>query len=467
MIVPVADGASFRDRRARVFEHHGRILRALNSEAAEEFRWLEQSGLLSRLIDDRWIVKTSVADDAQSLRTAPNDLIVEHERIPFISYPYEWPFSALKKAALHHLRLHREVLNVSVTLIDASAYNIQFRGREPVFIDVPSLQRYRDGEYWLAHQQFLNQFLNPLLYDAMCGTDFQYLYRGMMEGIPTPVLSRLLHPWHKLRPGILMQVVLPAALQTLAGSKARASASNPIKRRPLAKSAYSAMIDGLARLINSLEPRRPFGVWTDYANDNSYSGVEFEAKRKFVSEYASTTRPRLMLDLGCNTGIFSEVALKAGAEYVVGTEQEPATANLAFERAERTGVPFLPLVVDAANPSPDQGWRGKERRSFASRATFDGMIALAVEHHLAIGRNIPLDLLIDFMVGIAPHGVIEFVPKTDPQVQRLLALREDVFQDHTQEAFGHLLGGRARVVRQETITETGRTLYWFERDDAT
>lgn len=415
------------------------------------------------MIDDHWIVRTFIPDNAPRLTVAPEELVVEHERIPFISYPYEWSFSALKKAALHHLELHRKALDADFTLIDASAYNIQFRGCDPVFIDVPSLQRYRDGEYWLAHQQFLDQFLNPLLYSAMCGVDFQGLYRGTMEGIPTPTLSRLLRPFHKLRPGIVMQVVLPAALQRVAGRKAQTSAATTVKRRSLAKSAYTGMIDGLTRLIRSLAPRRPSGIWTGYDNDNSYSGMEFEAKRKFISEYSARTQPRLMLDLGCNTGIFSEVALKAGASYVVGAEQEAATADFAFERAERAGLAFLPLVIDAANPSSGQGWRGEERRSFAKRANFDGMIALAVEHHLAIGRNIPLASLIEFMVGLAPHGVIEFVPKSDPQVQRLLALREDVFPDYTQDTFESLLCKTARIIKQETITDTGRTLYWYER----
>jgi ribosomal protein L11 methylase PrmA len=463
MTVPVVDGASFRDRRARVFEQRHRILRVLNDEAAEEFYWLNESGLLSRFVDDHWLVRTFIPDDASSLRTSPNELVIEHERIPFISYPYEWPFSALKKAALRHLEIHRAALAAGATLIDASAYNIQFHGCDPIFIDVPSLRRYLGGEYWLAHQQFLDQFLNPLLYEAKCNVDFQSLYRGTMEGISTSVLSQLLRPWHKLRPSVLMQVVLPATLQRAGNGKSNPAVAATVKRRPFAKSAYIGMIDALARLIRSLVPRRPSGPWTGYANDNSYSGAEFEAKRKFISEYSAKTRPRLMLDLGCNTGAFSEAALKAGAAYVVGAEQDAPTADLAFNRAERTGLPFLPLVIDLANPSPDQGWRSEERRSFSRRTAFDGMIALAVEHHLAIGRNIPLDSLIEFMVGLAPHGVIEFVPKSDPQVQRLLALREDVFPDYTQTTFESLLHRMGRVVQQETITETGRTLYWYER----
>jgi ribosomal protein L11 methylase PrmA len=164
--------------------------------------------------------------------------------------------------------------------------------------------------------------------------------------------------------------------------------------------------------------------------------------------------------------VYSEAALNSGATYVVGAEQDAATVDIAFERAEKLALAFLPLVIDFANPSPSQGWCGEERRSFMARGPFDGMIALAVEHHLAIGRNIPLDGLIKFMVELAPHGVIEFVPRSDPQVSRLLALREDVFEDHTQENFEHLLCSVARIVRQKTISEAGRVLYWYERGAA-
>jgi ribosomal protein L11 methylase PrmA len=460
------DAGSYRDPGSRVLDHDGRVLRTLDTAAAAEFAWLEQAGFLERLIRERWIVATRRADDLREVRRETGSAaLLEHERVPFVSYPYEWTFSALERAARHQLDLHRLALAAGATLSDASAYNIQFVDTTPVFIDVASLRRYHDGEYWLAHQQFLNQFLNPLLSTALCGLDFQRLYRGSLEGLPSTALLRMLPLRHRLRPGVFMHAVAPALFQRSAEGKVASDAAGAVAQRPFPKAAYLAMLNGLARLVASLRHSRARGAaWADYESTNTYSQAEFEAKRAFVSAYAQATRPRMLLDLGCNTGLYSEIALAAGASRVVGAEQEPATADLAFQRAERSGLRLLPLVIDAADPSPAQGWRGAERRSFFARARFDGMLALAVEHHLAIGRNIPLDQLLDVLVGLAPHGVVEFVPKRDPQVQRLLRLREDVFSEYSEAAFASLLAARSRIVRQQTITATGRRLFWYERD---
>jgi ribosomal protein L11 methylase PrmA len=460
------DAGSYRDPGSRVLDHDGRILRTLDESAAAEFAWVERTGLLERLIRDGWIVGTRRTEDLRVRRDTGSTLLLEHDRVPFVSYPYEWTFSALKRAAQHQLDLHRLALAAGATLSDASAYNVQLVDATPVFIDVASLRRYRDGEYWLAHQQFLNQFLNPLLCTALCGLEFQRLYRGALEGLPSPALARMLPLRHKLRPRVFMHAVAPAMLQRSAGAKAAVGAAGAVARRPFPRAAHLALLDGLAQLVGSLRHPRARGAWADYESTNTYSQAEFEAKRAFVSAYVQATRPRMLLDVGCNTGLYSEIALAAGAARVVGIEQEPATADLAFQRAERSRLRLLPLVIDAADPSPAQGWRGAERRSFAARARFDGMIALAVEHHLAIGRNIPLDQLLEVLVGLAPHGVVEFVPKSDPQVRRLLALREDVFRDYSEATFASLLAARGRIVRQQTITSTGRRLFWYERDRA-
>jgi len=455
------DPASFRDRRGRVFQRDGRIFRALSAQAAEDFAWLENKGILAGLITNGRLVTTSRVP-APGFKPADLEAaaVLEHERIPFISYPYEWPFSALKAAALFHLDLHRDVLARGATLSDASAYNVQFNGPRPVFIDVLSLRPYSEGEYWMAHQQFLDQFLNPLLLSSRLGVAHNALYRGSPEGLPTTTLARLLRFRHKLSPSVLFNVVLPARLQRLAGRE-KAGAASAMQRRALPKSSYLALLGSLRRLIASLEPRTG-SVWSDYTSTCSYDAAASEAKRRFVSAYATQTRPRLLLDLGCNTGDYSAVALAAGAQGVIGIEADHGAADIAFRRADRENLALLPLVVDAADPSPAQGWLGRERSAFAARASFDGLLALAVVHHLAIGRNLPLDQLVAWLVSLAPQGVIEFVPKSDPQTQRLLALREDIFDDYTQENFENLLRREAKVFATETVPESGRVLYWFD-----
>jgi ribosomal protein L11 methylase PrmA len=171
----------------------------------------------------------------------------------------------------------------------------------------------------------------------------------------------------------------------------------------------------------------------------------------------------MLWDLGCNDGEFVQVALSTGARRAVGFDADVGALEKACARAENERLDFLPLFLDATNPSPGLGWRGRERSSFLERAKPDAVMALAFEHHLALGRNVPLEEVVDFLVGLAPRGLLEFVPKSDPTAQRMLALKGDIFREYGEDAFVHALGTRARVVRSEVVSSTGRKLFWFER----
>ena len=148
----------------------------------------------------------------------------------------------------------------------------------------------------------------------------------------------------------------------------------------------------------------------------------------------------------------------------VGFDFDQKALELAYDRACTEGLNLLPLFQDAANPSPDQGWNQNERRGIDGRGRADGLLALAFEHHLVIGRNVPLDQTIGWLTGLAPQGVIEFVPKDDPTVQRMLALREDIFDGYSVEAFSAALLQHARIVREVSIADSGRRLFWYDRN---
>ncbi len=457
------DPGSFRDPAGRVALHEGRVLRFVYAGAADDYRWLRDEGILERLAADGRLVATrEMPADALGPHAERALHVLEHDRIAFWSYPYEWPFAALKSAALFHLDLHIDALAAHATLIDASAYNVQFTGPRPIFVDVLSLRRYRDGELWDGHRQFCEQFLNPLLLQAIRGVPFNAWYRGAMEGIPVTDLSALLGARGWMSWQTMMHVKAQAKVQRAAESD-RVDVSRARERR-LSKTALLAMLASLRRWIARLEPRSTGGIgWTTYATTNTYADEEAAAKRRFVGEFAAAVRPALLVDVGCNTGDYSVCALEAGAVSVVGLEGDPATADRAFRRAQQTNLSFLPLVMDAADPSPARGWRGRERRSLEGRASFDAMIALAFEHHLAIGRNVPLDEVIEWLTGLAPAGVIEFVPKDDPTIQRMLALRKDVFDTYDRTSFVNALNSRARTVRSAVVSSTGRELFWYER----
>jgi ribosomal protein L11 methylase PrmA len=458
-----AEPGSFRDPSGRVIERDGRVLRVIADRAAGDYAWVRDHELIDQFVRAGRLVATRELDPAQEGLAEPGvRYLLEHERIPFISYPYEWPFAALQAAALLHLDFHLELLEQNATLIDASAYNVQFRGPRPVFIDVLSLRRYRAGEAWYGHRQFSEQFLNPLLLQALHGIAFNGWYRGAMEGVATPDLARTLRWRDRISWRVMTHVTGPAVLQRMAQS-GRVKARTPARTQLLPKASLVALLKGLRTWIAGLHPHRDTAApWAAYTTTHTYSSEEADAKRRFVAEFVEATKPATVIDVGCNTGDYAAVALSAGAQSVIGLEADPMTADKAFRRAAAGAMPFLPLVMDAADPSPSRGWREAERRSLSQRARFDGVIALAFVHHLAVARNVPLDQVVGWLTGLAPCGVVEFVQKDDPTVQQMLALREDVFDDYSLRDFTSLLARHARIVRQEPVSAAGRVLFWYE-----
>ncbi|MEE9596341.1 MAG: class I SAM-dependent methyltransferase [Acidiferrobacterales bacterium] len=457
------DAGSFRDPSGRVYVVDGRVFRTVMPSAVEDFEFVRSTGFLERLIDDGRVVAEKKVDPGALGQCAQGArYVLEHPMLPFVSYPYEWPFAALKAAALLQLDIHLEALDHGVTLSDATAYNIQFRGVEPVFIDSLSFRRYREGEFWIAHRQFCEQFVNPLLLRALLGIPHNSWYRGTLEGITAQDLSRIL-PWtRKFSWNVLTHVVLQARFQKK--STGRDDAERRVKEKTLPLIALRQMLRGLRKWILKLEPADTGKtVWADYARDNSYASDEAQAKRQFVSEFAAATKPKMLWDIGCNTGDYSKAALEAGAEFVVGFDFDQGALDAAFTRARAEHLDFLPLFLDAANPPPNQGWGQTERMGLMQRADGDGMLALAVVHHLAIGKNVPLGDVVDWLVSIAPTGIIEFVQKSDPMVQTLLRLREDIFDDYNEQSFVSALEARATIVKSVAVSAAERRLYWFRR----
>ena len=430
--------------------------------ARDDFDFVRATGLIDDLVSRGQLVPESVVNAPEILAECPEaSLVLEHPRLPFISYPYEWSFSTLQAAALLHLDIQIAALQKGVTLTDASAYNIQFRGSNPVFIDHLSFRKYEDGEFWAGHRQFCEQFINPLLLQSILGVAHNAWYRGALEGISVEELARIL-PWHsRLSWHVLTNVFLQARLQQKSASSA---AVDRAAARRLPKIGFEQMLHGLRKWVSKLEPKsRDKTVWQDYASDNSYADGEAARKREFVAEFVAAVKPELLLDIGCNTGDYAELALQNGANMAVGFDFDPGALEQGMRRASARQLNFLPLYLDASNPSPEQGWLQAERQGFLRRARGDAVLALALVHHLVIAKNTPLDQTLDWLLDRAPTGVIEFVPREDAMVRKLLQLREDLFTDYDVEVFEALLSARARIHKSEPVSASGRTLYWFDR----
>ena len=462
--------SSFRDPSGYIYYQSDRILRAVMPVAADDFEFVRKSGLLDRLVQEQKLlpyhfVDTDFLSNATSWEAAtPPAFVLEHPRVPFISYPYEWCFHALRDAARLQLDLYLSALEYDVMLSDASAYNIQFNGSKPIFIDHLSFRRYRIGEAWGSHQQFCDQFLNPLLLRFLSRVAPNHWYKGDMEGIPTSELNRLIPLSKKFSWRVFIHVVLQAKLLTSARKKE--SSREKAAKISFDKNKLMFMLRSMRTWITKLTPPPPLenSDWSDYADNHSYQNKEEKRKQAFVADFCQHLKPKVLWDLGCNTGDYAILALHNGAGSAVGLDFDTTAVEKCYLRAKKENLNLFPLVMDMTNPSPDQGWGGAERKSLKSRVNADAVIALALVHHLAIGKNIPLAWVIANIVSFAPNGVIEFVPKTDAMVQKMLLLRDDIFPHYTQEEFAANLKKQAKIIKSATISETGRCLYWYAGD---
>jgi ribosomal protein L11 methylase PrmA len=460
---PTPDPGSFRDPAGRVYHAPHGVVRSVSPTAARRFDRVLATGVVDDLITRGLLVATrKVPASVLGEHAGAAAYALEHERVPYVSYPYEWSFEGLRAAALRHLELHRRCLDAGVTLSDASAFNMQFVDTEPLFVDALSLVPYVEGAPWAGHRQFCEQFLNPLLLRAWFGVPHHAASRGGLGAIATAEIAALGRLRHRLSIAALAHVFLPAWMDRRVARRG-ASALQKAAAARLPRSRFVAILRQLEGWIEGLAPRdAAASVWTDYAEAGVYAATDLEQKRAFVGDAIGALRPALAFDVGCNAGDYAALALTAGAARVVGFEADPRVLERAFRRAAGERLRFLPLYGDAANPSPSQGWRAIERAGTAERGGADMVLALAFVHHLAIGRNIPLGECADWLVATAPHGVVEFVEKTDPTVRRMLALRDDSFPDYALATFRAVLARRARIVREARLPN-GRTLLRYVR----
>jgi hypothetical protein len=453
-----AEPGSFRDPANQVYyDADGQVLRALRGQAVADWRALAGTEFFARMVGDGRICATEqLAEDGEGIT-------LRHERIPFISYPYEWTFSMLRDAALLHLDLLLAALAEGVTTKDGSAYNLQFRGTAPTFIDIGSFERLREAEPWAGYRQFCQTMLYPMLLTAHLGVPFQPWLRARIDGIEPAQLRPLFRGTRRFKAGVLRHVHLHDALQRRFGATSAGQMRDEMKAAGYSTELVVATVRGLRGLVAGLDRRPATSHWGEYRETCGYSEADRDAKHAFVdAALGGVPDLGLVLDLGANDGEYSRLA--AGhARQVVAVEGDHAVTDTLYRQLRDAGERrILPLVMDLADPSPGTGWRGVERAPFAARASgCDAVLALALVHHLAIGRNVPLPEVVASLAELGDRLVVEFVEPSDPMARRLLANKPaGLFPDYRREAFEQLLSQRFRISRREQLPSGTRTLYF-------
>ena len=458
--------SSFRDPCGFVFKNDGIIYRQINQQYAEDYDRLMQSGLYQYLVKSRQLVEHEEVE-AGEIRIDRDQAAYKYIRptnIPYISYSYEWCFSQLKDAALTTLKIQRAALKHGMTLKDASAFNIQFVGSQPVLIDTLSFETYLDGSPWAAYKQFCQHFLGPLVLMAKCDVRLRSLLQSHIDGIPLDLTSRLLPARSLLNFGIASHIHLHAASQKR-HSAGEANSLEKVERSKLSLDKLNALIESLARTVEKCEPPEDKTEWGDYYDETNYSDSGMTEKENLVKELVDKFIPpdSIVNDFGANTGRFSHIAATDG-RYVIAHDIDDAAVDRHYlgNRANRVEN-VLPLVLDLSNPTPALGWNLDERDSLISRTEGANSMALALVHHLAISNNLSLDSIARFFSRISEKLIIEFVPKEDSQVERLLSTRTDIFPEYTNEGFKSAFEQYFQLLDERPIDGTCRTIYAFAR----
>jgi hypothetical protein len=452
------DPGSYRDPGSFIFHLDGVVYRGLNESFLPHYDRLIHSGLLANLTGRGWLVPHV----EQKFVTGMPDTVskvIKPDRIHFVSYPCEWSFSQYQDAAKLLLNIEAEALECGMTLSDATAFNVQFQEGRPVWIDTGSFVIRDAGAPWRPYLQFCQHFLGPLALMAYRDPSVARMLRTWPDGLPLQLVSKLLPLRTWLRPGLFLHLHMHAAMSRryeLKPSPLRARA------RPVGLNSLRGLNGSLEGTLRGLRPQMKRTAWSGYYTEGVHGPEYLSAKEKLVVEYLEMSRPSTVWDLGANTAKFSRLAADRGAQ-TVAFEADPVCVDEAYRavRADRR-TNLLPLVMDLTNPTSAFGWNSVERRSWLDRGKPELVLCLALIHHLCLAHNLPFENLLALFQKLSRWLIIEFVPKEDPQSQRLLAYRDDIFPGYTPEEFERVFGSAFTIRRREVIPHSVRTLFLFE-----
>jgi len=450
------ENSSFRDRSGFLFYHENEIYRIIDYSYKEQYEKLIKSELYKKLTEKNLIIPHS---EVKNLDIDYDYYkIIKPEKIPFISYPYEWSFSQLKDAALLTLRIQRAAMKYGMTLKDGSAFNIQFLNGYPILIDTLSFEIYNDGQIWKPYKQFCQHFLAPLALMSKKDIRLNLLSKTFIDGIPIDLTAKLLPKTTFGNFGLMAHIHAHAKSQKHYKDK-----DAKIKQKTLSKRSFEGLIENLKSSVEKMTWKEDNTEWGDYYSDTNYTEKSFEEKKQFISSILEQVKPKLVWDMGANTGVFSRLASNKGI-YTISFDIDPLAVEKNYlSSSQNSDQNILPLILDLTNPSSNIGWNNDERMSIIQRGPADMVFALALVHHLAISNNVPLNKLAEFFSHISKFLIIEFVPKSDSQVKRLLLTRDDIFEDYDEKTFELEFSKFFKIINSKKILDSERTVYVMKK----
>ena len=476
---------SFRDPAGRLLAYNNQIFRVIDGMAISDLKSFLTSSIGKKLADSGQLVSTRFLNDDDAEKSFGNNWrrsllndnadgrIVEHERIPFQSFPYEWPSEMLHQAGLLTIDLAESLLSEGFGLKDATPYNILYRGSAPVFVDLLSFERRDPGDpTWLPLAQFERTFILPLLVNKYFGLSLDSIFITNRDGIEPESAYRLCAGLRRLTPPFLSLVSIPNWLSPTANRDQKTGGGEIYKKKSLSNPEQARFIlrgvfKRLRRHLESVAPKiGRSSTWSDYMSPTShFTQRYFAAKNDFVKGAIDEYRPKRVLDVGCNNGHFSLLSAAGGAS-VVSIDYDPVVVGDLWHKAYAEKLNILPLAVNLTRPTPSTGWLNQECPSFLDRArgSFDCVLMLAVIHHMLVTERIPLAEIIDLAAVLTTDLlIVEFVPTDDPLFSCLTRGREELHSGLTEEVFKTAASRRFDIVRSQQLIDSSRSIYLMRK----
>ncbi|RMD86362.1 MAG: SAM-dependent methyltransferase [Candidatus Dadabacteria bacterium] len=449
--------SSFRDPEGYVVSIAGSPARVITAAGKRSYDALMGSGLYDALAGRGLLV------EHREMESIPDGMsqnqiykVIVPKKLPFVSYPYEWCFSQLRDAAITTLEVQEMALKHGMTLKDASPFNVMFVGYKPLFIDTLSFEPYEEGAPWKPYRQFCETFLAPLFLMSKLDLRLGSALKHFLDGIPLDLCRKLLGKKAIMGLAPLTHIWVHSFMQK---RYADTSSETGGYKKGISRKGIEALIDNLHGCINRLKPPRQKTPWREYYAHTSYSESSFLAKKEGVLKLAERIKPKMVWDIGGNTGEFSTLFSERKIYTVCFDGDIGCVEECYIGAKKRRDKSLLPLFLDITNPTPAVGWQNEERESILSRGPADLVLFLAVIHHIALGHNVPLSMIAKMLSQAAKNLAIEFVPKEDPQAQRLLINKGDIFPDYTEENFRREFSKAFRIEDRIPIEGSGRSLY--------
>ncbi len=449
--------SSYRDPGGFVFKYDGLFYRIIKYNYQKEYDFLMSSGLYEELVSKKLLISHREYVLPEQVEPDTYKTILP-EQIHFISYPYEWCFDQWKDVLLAFLEINRISLSYGLILKDATPFNFTFHKGKPVFIDTLSFSFYKEGKPWLAYRQFCESLLGPLVLMKYNGALWSSEFASSINGFPLTFISKQLSWKTYFKPIVLIHIHLHAKYSShqISGKKGT-SGMNKSKILALMEFIRQAIVEW-----NPLSDR--VKNWNDYYTTKIISQSYLTEKEEIVEYWIRYIKPSQLVDFGANTGNFSIIAAQY-SESVISVESDSDCVNKFYCANKNKSIQKItPIVADIMQLSPGVGWDNMERMPLVKRIHADTVLALALIHHLCIGSNLPIGLFASFISSIVQrYAIIEFIPKTDPKIQEMLASRYDIFQNYSEAEFVKQFEEYFELEDIRIIASVNRTLYLWRK----